>query len=177
MQNEITLSDGEKVIALLLCDLHKHLKIDGGIDSTLVSSAISGGHLWALRNLIDEHVDDPHNVDEVADILDMWKFVEEDFEKLSKADRKRVKEEAKRFKGIKFPGFDEQKEFPYLHIARLWIDENDGFPHFKGRDLNSHSQLLAAYQRMFKIFEPIRATLIGHGMSADQILEVLNAGE
>src|SRR5437879_5346738 len=93
-KDRVELTDGEKLITIMLCDVFDHLKIKGNIDPKFVSSAIRGGHLWALRwelsGLLHGHVDDPRDVTEVFDILEMWSFIEEGFEALSKKDKDRV---------------------------------------------------------------------------------------
>ncbi len=42
-------SDGEKLITLMLCELYKHLKIDGEIDPAFVEAAFYHGHFWSLE--------------------------------------------------------------------------------------------------------------------------------
>jgi hypothetical protein len=43
------LSDGEKLILMVLADMYKHLEIKGEFDPDFISATISGGHLWGLR--------------------------------------------------------------------------------------------------------------------------------
>ena len=55
------------------------------------------------------------------------------------------------------------------------IDDLKRFTHFAGRDLNSHMPVIEGYRRMYRVFEPIRATLVGRELRASEIIEVLKA--
>src|SRR5688500_4704769 len=46
----IRLTDGEKLLAMMMADLYRHLDVDTetGIDPEFVSEVITGGHYWAL---------------------------------------------------------------------------------------------------------------------------------
>ena len=46
---EMKLSDGEKLILVMLADIYKHLRIKGAVDPDLVHDAMYGGHAWGLR--------------------------------------------------------------------------------------------------------------------------------
>jgi uncharacterized protein len=59
--------------------------------------------------------------------------------------------------------------------ALFLVDEMDRFSRFKDRDLNSHHPTYDRYRRMVQLFEPMRATLIGHGLTADQVATLLKA--
>jgi uncharacterized protein YfbU (UPF0304 family) len=178
-KDRVQFTDGEKLITIILCDIYNHLKIKGNIDPKLVSSAIHGGHLWALRwelsGLLHGHVDDPREVTEVVDILDMWSFIEEAFETFSKKDLEVIKKADTRFASGKFLGFDGNNEGTHRSIALFLTRDMNRFSRFKDRELNSHSPVLDSYRRMFKVFEPIRVTLVGHGMNAAQVIQVLKA--
>jgi len=58
-------------------------------------------------------------------------------------------------------------------IARFLIEKLGRFSTFKGRDLNSRFAMEATYRRMLRIFEPMRAALIGRSLNAAQIAEIL----
>ena len=50
------------------------------------------------------------------------------------------------------------------------------FEHFKGRDLNSHMPSIDAHLRMFKIFEPLRTSVLPNRLfNADEIIKIMNA--
>lgn len=175
----IHFSHGERLVLHLLCDIHRKLDVVDGVDAGLVSSALLGGHHWALKwkyggTLLPEHEDDPHDATHVANILDMWTFIESGHGQLSAKDQKRVAKETGR-KTVEFSGFDGNNESRYYAIARFFIDDMDRFTNFAGRSLNSHFPKAGTYLRMLQDFEPMRATLVGKGLSVSQIIELLNA--
>jgi uncharacterized protein len=175
------LSDGEKLIIAMLCDIYKRQKIKGDIDPDFVRAAISGGHSWALEwqypGVLHPHEDEEETVKEVVDVLDMWSILEGSLQKLPKPEKARVEKEAAPLgKKVKFLGFDGNNEAAHLGIAQLLIHHMDRFGRYKARQLNSHAQLLPGYRRMLNIFLPMRASLHEGRMSADQIIEVLKAG-
>lgn len=177
------LSDGEKLIAAMLSDLIKSLKIDTDTNVDLVRSVIYGGHYWALGwempGIFHGHVDNRSRVTFVVDVLDMWTLLEEAFDKLSGSDKVWLEREADPLgKHVRFPGFDGNNESEYLSITRFLIHDLQRFSRFRddGRDLNSHHPTLETYRRMFRVFEPLRKSLtFGKSMTAKQIAEVINA--
>jgi len=178
--NEIKLGDGDKLSLLMLCDIHEHLKIKDGMNYEFIRSVIYGGHYWALdwkyTGVFHGHIDDKKSVTEVVDALDMWFFIESGYSKLSKRERERVEIEAEPFgKYVTFSGYDGNYEGKQYSIARFLIDDMDRFQHFKGRELNSHVPSVETYRRMFRLFEPMRATLIGQELNASQIIELMKA--
>lgn len=46
MSEEVTFSPGEKLILLMLADLHDHLKIKSETDTKLLRAAIHSGNVW-----------------------------------------------------------------------------------------------------------------------------------
>lgn len=174
-------SDGEKLITLVLCELFDHLKLKGEFDTSFISSAIYGGHYWAfdweLQGVFHGHADKRATVSEVVDILDMWSFLEEGHEALDAADKAAVEAGADPFgKHVQFPGFDGNNESEHMGVARFLIEKMGRFQRFGGkRSLNSHSHSVDGYRRMLAVFEPIRAKLVGRRLSADEIIEILNA--
>jgi uncharacterized protein len=176
----VKFSDGEKLLAMMMRDLYKHLKVDGEIDPEFVGEVMWGGHYWAprwdMQGLFHDYEDDPRDVRFVANVLDMWTFVERAYEKLSATDKARVELDAEPFgKFVEFPGFDGNNETSQMGIARFFIDQMKRFSRFKGRELNSHAPMIGAYRRMLLVFEPLRATLVGIELSADQLVAILKA--
>lgn len=174
----VKISDGEQLILMMLRDISKALKVKGEIDPDFVADAIWGGHYWALdweySGLFHGHQDSRESVSAVVDILDMWSFLEEAYSKLPAPERRRLEKETGPLgKDVRFWGFDGNNETERLSIARFLIEKMDRFTRFKGRDLNSHMPTTAAYHRMFSIFEPIRANLIGRGLSVDEMISIL----
>ncbi|MCK1459604.1 YfbU family protein [Bradyrhizobium sp. 2] len=174
------LSDGEKLTILMLCDIYKALKIKGEFDPEFISTTIFKDHLWGfnweLSGIPFEKGDDPPEVGETCDFLDMWKFIETGYEKLTPAEKKQLAKDADPFGNhVKFPGFDGNHE-PHYGIASYMIrDMQHRFEYFKGRDLNSHSSSVSSYKRMYKIFETMRAGLNMRELNLAELTTILNA--
>jgi uncharacterized protein YfbU (UPF0304 family) len=164
---------------IMMRDLYKHLKVTRGeIDPDFVAEVIWGGHYWAplweMQGLFHDHADKRRDVRFVVDVLDMWSFMEEAFEKLPKQEKERIAKECAPFgKQVQFPGFDGNDEASLMGIAHFLTEHMNRFTRFKGRGFNAHMPTIATYRRMLGAFEPIRKTLIGHGLSADQIITLL----
>jgi len=186
----ITFRPTDRLVVALLADLSKYLKVKGVIDADLVMSALYGGHYWALNwqatgmptHLFHNHEDKKEDVTFVVDVLEMWEFIETAFHKLPKKDKDRIATEVNgRFgKHLKFPGFDSHSqngESGLLHIAEFMVEKLGSFKStFGGRDLDSHIPMADKYRRMYRVFEPIRRTLVGTTfLSTDQLSKVLKA--
>jgi uncharacterized protein len=170
------LSDGEKLILVMLSEIHQKLKIENGVDSELVQSAIFSGNLWGLKweltGIFHDSEPTPEMVAEVVDILDMWSFIERADQGLSPDDKARVEKEAAPFgTHVKFAGFDGNGEAAYISIARFLVDELGRFREFEERELNSHLPLsLDGYRRMLVIFKPLRTS---SDLTATEIIQIL----
>jgi uncharacterized protein YfbU (UPF0304 family) len=177
-RDSVEFSDGEKMIVLMLCDLMKQLKTKGDTNPDFLQSVIFGGHYWGLKwdltGIFHGHVDKPEVVRSVANILDMWAFIEYGYEKLSKKEKERIEKEAPFGKYVSFSGFDGNYEAEYMNVANFLIKDMGRFSKFKDRDLNSHAPTVAAYLRMYRLFEPMRVNLGGgNELGADQIIKLL----
>jgi uncharacterized protein YfbU (UPF0304 family) len=177
----IRLSDGEKLLLLLMRDLFKHLKVNGAeSDVEFISKVIFGGHYWApkwkLVGVFHGHEDDPAHLRVVIDVLDMWDCIERGYERLPKKEREHIAVEAEPFgKRVRFPGFDGNEEADYLHIADFLVNDMERFTRFAGRDLNSHVPTLGMHDRMLKVFRPMHSTHHGAELGAGQIATLLKA--
>ena len=174
------LSDGEKLILVMLCDIYKALGIKRGeVDPQVVMDAIFGGHLWGLKEahsgIFSTRETSEETVSEVIDILDMWAFLERDYENLSKEEKAQVKKEASESQ-VQFPGFDGNGEVEYIGVARFFTERLDRFTSFKWRDLNAHRTTLEEHRRMLGVFSRIRkkAAEEHRRLTAGEIIEVLN---
>lgn len=167
------MTKGEKLILAMLADVHKALKVDGEIDPEFVMSAIYGGHYWAmdweLSGLLHDHVDREAHLKEVVDALDMWSFIEEAAEDLSPDEIKALPSQPV------FLGFDGNNESSHLGIARFLVEKLGRFTRFAGRSLNSHYPVTSGYRQMVRIFEPIRAKLLGRKLTLAELTEILDA--
>ena len=175
----VRFSDGEKLLAFMMKDIYRHLKIKGGeIDPDFISGVIAGGHYWAakreLSGLFTDEEDDPRDVHLVYDVLDMWSFIESAYKKLTKKDKEKLEKEAHPFGShVEFRGFDGNNETSLMAITRFMIDRMGLWSEFKGRELNSHTPMEGRYRRMLPLFEPMRIKLIGTSLDADQLIRLL----
>jgi uncharacterized protein YfbU (UPF0304 family) len=173
------LSDGEKLILMMLADMYKHLKIrDPEFDPKFITATITNDYLWGFNwqytGIPFEKEESPLEVKETAEILDMWSFIERSYEDLPPTEKTKV-QKATRLTDIKFPGFDGNNESQF-GIALYFVDDLKRFEHFKGRDLNSHfPSSIDGYRNMYRVFEPMRKTLANRSLNADEIASILNA--
>ena len=175
------LTNAEKLILTMLADIHEKLGIGDGADTKLLKSAIYSDNTWALSwempGIVAGSPDPtPPLVDEVTSILDMWSFIEEAYANFSPTTKDKIKTEADPFGShVKFTGFDGNNESEHLSIARFLTKDMNRFSLFQARDLNSHCPSIDSHRRMLDVFEPIRKTLDGHGLSAEQIVKIMQA--
>jgi len=175
------LTNPEKLILLMLSDIHDKLDLDS-VDTNLLRSAIYTENTWALDwempSVVGSEPDPtPEAVSEVVNYLEMWSFIEEAVSSFGSEETTRLERNAAPFgKHVRFPGFDGNNEAKALGIARILIEDMGRFTRFKGRDLNSHAPLLGAYARMHRMFSGMRDQS-GHRihLSVDQVAAILNA--
>jgi uncharacterized protein len=171
----------EKLMIWLLTEVLKGQKgYDNKEQMELIQEAIYGGHLWALdwemKGIFHSHTDEPEAVNLVVDVLDMWNFVENAYAAFSTAEKKRIETEVGiHGKDPKFFGFDGNHETEYMSIARFLVEKMERFEFLKGRGFNSHSRTVGRYKRMAEKFESMRASLVGRGLTADQVIDLLKA--
>lgn len=174
----MSISDGEKLILMMLRDLYKHHKVTGDTDPEFVQNVLLGGHYWALEwkspGLFHGHADSMNVVRETLDVLEMWYFIESGHSKLPEEQKERVKLEAEPFGDpVRFRGFDGNTEGDYGRVAKFLIEDLGRFEDFKGRNLNSHVPIMQAYRRMLVAFEPMLRTIAGRELSATEIIKLL----
>lgn len=177
---EVTLTPGEKLILLMLCDLHKHHKVKSETDPDFVRDAILEGHLWALgweyTGIFGGDDTDEEVVSEVGEIMTMWRVLEDSFNALAAADQAKVLEAIDPWPEVKFRGFDGNNESTHMSAAGFMINKLDRFAEFKGRDLNAHMPTLDAHRRMLGEFNPIMRRGIGHGrLSSADVIKIIRA--
>jgi uncharacterized protein YfbU (UPF0304 family) len=178
------LSDGEKLIIAMLAEIYKALRIKGEINPKFVMSAIYGGNLWGLAHqysgLFGAEEKRPEVVTETINILDMWRSIEDDWKQLSKSEQNAVIAEIPGIsKKPQFTGFDGHDEIEYVSVARFFVEDIGTFQKLKGRDLDSHHPTLRRYRAMYRVFEPMRATLTSpeKTLSSAQMIEIFKAAD
>ncbi len=178
-RSNVHLSAGERLVALMLCDVLKALpqRSDREFDPEEVREIIGGGHLWALKSTyswaFNREMDDPTVVDEVYEILQMWEQVQESFDALVPAEKERVLKEADVIGDPpRYEGFDGNNDEHY-GVAFFIIKHMERFDRFE-KALNSHSRgTLPMYRRMLDVYKTLEPT--GRYLSANQLVGIFKA--
>lgn len=172
------ITDGEKLILLMLSELYDTLEIDGEIEPDFIRSAIFSDKTWSIpwkySGIPFGNQETPEIVKEVLDILDMWSFIEYSYGKLSDEEKTYIEKEAAPFgKAPKFRGFDGNNETDYMGTASFVVNQLDRFEEFKGRNFNSHCPSVDGYRRMLAVFNDVRKDFYLDSLSAEQIASIL----
>ena len=173
---KVTLSAGERLILLMLCEIYEHLKIKGETDTKLIKEAIFSGNIWGLEWELTGvfHGDDCREevVSETVDILQMWERLEQSFIHLSTGDKASLTD-LPFGDDLRFPGFDGNNECDHISVAHFLVDTLGRFKHFKGRAFDAHMQTLDGHRRMLVVFQPILQQVLNKDFSSSQIADVL----
>lgn len=172
------ITDGEKLILLMLSELYDKLGVEGEVEPDFIRSAIFSNNTWSIPwkyvGIPFEEQDTPEVVKEVLDILDMWSMIERSYEILSNESKEFVEKEASPFgKDPRFPGFDGNNETEYMGTASFLVNDLDRFEEFKGRNFNSHYPSIDSYRRMLSVFKPLLQNLNFQPLSAQNIVDIL----
>ena len=176
----IRFDNGTRLIAMMVCEIHKHLNIDS-YNAEFIEAAIADGHLWALRweypMLFHGEEDDEADVREVAEILDLWRLVEDSYRGLPKKEKEFVDECVGG--PPRFRGFDGNHESTQYSIAIFIIEKMGRYAEFHGRDLNSHVPMLDEYRPMVAALESIKRdgalSILGRGLASGHLIQIINA--
>ena len=175
------ISDGEKLILVMLSDIMEAQEIHKSVDPEFIRSAIYYDCLWGLPweypGIPFSETSTPPNVKWVMNILQMWTTLEASYVKLNSENKEKVEQQASPFgTNPQFSGFDANSESEQLKITRFLINNLKRFLNFKGRDLNSQIPLTGRYQRMYSIYEKLFPDLKKGVLDTDQIIEILCQG-
>jgi hypothetical protein len=166
------LTDGERLIVVMLADLMEAMEVNREIDPALVKRLAINRDDWAIRlvysGIFDSEPPTEADVRETVDILAMWGFIEYSVEELDQPERDEIK-----LLRWQFTGFDGNHD-PHHGIAHTLIHDLGRFSEFKERGLNSHSQ--ATLPRYRSILWRYNQAMHGGGaapLSADQLRTIL----
>ena len=175
----MNLTDGEKLMLVMLSDIHKGLNVESEIDPAFVKEALQSGNAWGLRwkypGIFEAEETPRETVREVVDVLGMWHAIEYRFGQLSAADKEAVRTRAELGRAEpRFAGFDGNSEPEHLVTAAFLIERLDRFGHFKDRDLNSHMRSLEMHRRMVAVYEAaLQASGYAEPLTAEQLIQIL----
>lgn len=168
----------EKLTIAMLCDLHKKLGVESRYDLDLVTQAVDDDDFWILKWAYNEfyEVDIPREVSFVGNVFDMFSFIERGYRALSPDEKAKVDQSSDHVAAwLAFSGYDGNNEGRYRRIADTMVNRLDRYTDFKDvANKNSHCPMVGIYTRMYAAFEPIRATLIGRELTADEIIRVVS---
>jgi len=160
------LTDGERLILVMLADLQEALKVRGEVDPGFIKRAVINKDGWAIAmeySGLFMSGDLPPEVEETIDILAMFSHVESAIDNLDDPDRSRLQAH----RNAKFAGFDGNNDSHYGHAHTL-IRDMGRFSEFDGRALNSHSRgSLPRYQDMYQRYQPVLSRTSGELKVAD----------
>lgn len=176
------LSNSEKLILLMLSEVHEKLGIKGesGVDPTFIQSAIYSGHTWGVEWkyswIFDNPDAQPPELNDVINILDMWSIVEEAYEAFDDDQKAQLDQLAPPFANNPgFPGFDGNEEGEFSSIATFLTEHLDRFTRFKGRICDSHSPSVAGYRLMYRVFETVQPALFDRRLTVNELAQILNS--
>lgn len=163
------LTDGERLIVVMLAEVMEALKLNEEINPSLVKTLAFNHDDWAIEHkysgIFRSEAPQDAEVSETIDILWMWGIVEDRIADLAGAEA----DEAKGWPFAKFRGFDGNHDRHY-GIARTLINDLEQFGDFKGRDVNSHSQAtLPRYRTMYAKFDQFITANQGGPLTVDQL--------
>lgn len=150
----MNLTQGERLIIVMLSEVMEALKLNKEIDPTLVKTLAIDNDGWALQRkyhgLFESIAPSDEVVKETTDILWMFGIIESSIAKLTGDEA----EAAKGWHYNKWHGFDANND-PHYGVARTMIETLGEFADSrKDGNINSHSQTsLPAYRAMYAKFE------------------------
>ena len=170
-------SKQQKLIITLLTDIHSALGIKNSVDPLLVQRLVNSDRGWALEwaypGIFESAEETPEHVKFVADVLEMWEYLEEAVEALDENGRARLAQLSPHFgKNVVFQGFDGNNETELMATARILVNDLGRWSRFDGRDFNSHFPSEDGYRRMLEKYGEFEDH--SHELSVDEIAELLN---
>ncbi|MDF2793572.1 MAG: hypothetical protein K0S85_1325 [Pseudomonas orientalis] len=114
----------------------------------------------------------------VARILEMWGLLEASARGLCPSDKARLTESLLALGEVAiFPGFDSSTEVDELSIARHLANQQENWPHFKGRLLEADFAMVSSYIQMLQVFESVRASTPGYDpLHVNDLIAIMRAG-
>jgi uncharacterized protein YfbU (UPF0304 family) len=145
----MSLSNGERLILVMLAEFYRANKIKGEIDPDFVLATIFNDQTWAFGwkyQGIFRDEKTPPVVIETCDILDMYRRITVSLKRLSTAEHARVLKEISPFEDyLKFQGFDFNSD-PHSGVVSHLVEHLDRYEEINP-DLNSHSSATISHYR------------------------------
>lgn len=170
------LSNGERLILVMLAELYKANQVKGEIDPGFVLASIRNNQTWGLAwkypGICRGEGEKPAVVEETCSILDMYRRLSGSLKDLSEADRKRIEKDAYPFGDyLKYQGFDGNND-DHCGVVDHLVRQLGLYEEINA-DLNSHSSAtIGQYRKMLQRIENIPPHP-NFKLTADQIIAVL----
>ncbi|MCP3472400.1 YfbU family protein [Bradyrhizobium sp. CCGUVB1N3] len=174
------MTDGEKLIVLMLADISKRLGGQPDIDPDFVEQTIYANQLWGFdwqfTGIPFERSDEtPRVVEETVDILEMFSLAMFHFQELPELEQVRTELGYSAHDLDKFPGFDGNNDAHY-GVAAYLVKHLRRFKDLPGATNNSHTQTsLPRYRKMLSVYLPMRDRLGSGRLTSKQIIEIFSA--
>lgn len=169
----------EKINALMLCDIIKHLKVKTTINPEIVEHAITSGNLWILDAeyaLFGQNEPSKDVRGFVVKVLNMYRGLSLAYKNLS-ADERTALQNKVSFRThnnyIQIPGFDGNNEYEYFSVVEAY-HSFDRFTEQQSPIEDTHSQTINAYQNMTEAYESLDPWSRSNKLTFDEIYEVLS---
>lgn len=173
----MTISGVQRLILVMLAELHKANKVSSEIDSDFVLATAHSNQDWAFSwkypSMFRDDSAQPAIVDETCNILDMYRRIASSLEELPQAERDRVAAESYPFSEyLKFRGFDFNND-PHASVVDHLVKHLDRYNEVNP-DLNSHSSAtIGQYRSMLERIEGLPPSGPSGRLNADQIISIL----
>jgi uncharacterized protein YfbU (UPF0304 family) len=179
---EATLSEGEKLILTMLCDLYRKVGAEGAIDPGFLQSAVRGGHYWAVEwqypSFAHGHDNTVSQADFVSKVLGLWRQIEESFRQLSADQKGKVMSEAALTAQPSFPGWDGRRETDYMSIARFMTDRMNMFPSQKGKaGREAGKPSVSGYRKMLDLYDAFEQDARDRKLTAQELVNLLQVAQ
>jgi uncharacterized protein len=168
------MSDGERLITVMLAEVMEYLKLDQEIDPAFVKKMVIGNEAWALKwryhgLFSGEEPASDALVNETSKLLSMWSWIEHSVRELPPSDQAEL---AAKYR-TQFSGFDGNNE-DHHGVAFTLVKDLGRFDEFADRELNSHGMRVPKYRQMKVVFD--RATDNGYEpLSKEALIEIFEA--
>lgn len=138
-------------------------------DAEFLLNAVTSGHYWAIKSAFPHYFPETISSEiagKVGEIMQMWEVIENNYDQLSTDDKQSL--EANGLKPY-FKGFDGNLEPQYHSVALTLVNDMGLFEKFKGRELNTHYEMLNTYQQMLEKFKELYSNLRVEPLGAEEL--------
>lgn len=169
-------TDSEKLILLMLVDLHEKLGIEGKLGRSDLSMLLEHDVTWRALNSYGV-IGASAEVQEVTSILAMWEKIERSWEKLNPSDRAEVLARCPHiYRAPQFPGFNWYDDTNYADIAHELRQQGKIPSHYGPRGMEDAPKgISSSYREMMSTYANVVAEAYEGWIGKDELCAILNA--